>query len=159
MTRWSVLWRFARARTAACIKCRSFSANKRSTVFFLALLQSINKGFLTLLGCLIIKLRTRFIVICKLRGVLGVCGTIGRGRGSCSVVGGGVDGRTIAGWRRNLVNITLGLYGIRLVFAYPNKIDEDLNIAVRIWYRAWRNLIVLKFVQPVRTAILIACLW
>ena len=64
--------------------------------FFLALLQSINKGFFTLLGSLIIKLQTQFIVICKLRGVSGVRGTVGRGRGGCSVVGGGVDGRTTA---------------------------------------------------------------
>jgi hypothetical protein len=64
--------------------------------FFLALLQSINKGFLTLLGCLIIKLRTWFIIICKLRGVLGVYGTVGCSRGGCSVVSGGVDGYTTA---------------------------------------------------------------
>jgi len=64
--------------------------------FFLALLQSINKGFLTLLGCLIIKLRTQFIVICKLRGVLGVYGTVGYSRSSYSIIGSGVDGRTIA---------------------------------------------------------------
>jgi len=48
------------------------------------------------LGCLIIKLRTRFIVICKLRGVSGVRGAVGRGRGGCSIAGGGVDGRTTA---------------------------------------------------------------
>ena len=58
-----------------------------------------------------------------------------------------------SGWRRNLVNITSGLYGIRPVFTHSDRIDEDLNVAVRIWCRAWRNSIVLKFVQPVRTAI------
>jgi hypothetical protein len=71
-------------------------------------------------------------------------------------MGSGVDRRTIAILYRNLVNITLGLYRIRLVFAYPNRIDKDLNIAIRIWCRAWRNLIVLKFIQPVRIAILTA---
>ena len=70
--------------------------------------------------------------------------------------GGGVGRRAIAVWRRNLVNISLGLYRIRPVFSYPKVIDNYLNIAIHILYRAWRNLIILKFIQPIRTTILIA---
>ena len=49
---------------------------------------------------------------------------------------GGVGRRAIAVWCRNLVNISLGLYGIRPAFSHPEVIDDCLNVAIRILCRA-----------------------
>ena len=50
----------------------------------------------------------------------------GYGKGS----GVGIGGRAIAVWCCNLVNISLGLYGIRPVFSHPKVIANYLNVAI-----------------------------